>query len=189
MLGCSANSMEEDEPAAVGTVSPEPTSTPTPTPTPTPAAGTREQPFGVGVVAKYTEASMWRLSVGETVVDAWPEIQAVNSFNAPPAEDHNYASTILTVTTEPDTVPEGADPGGSLAVAYVAAGRSYDAHGCDSVLPAPGSIYETGTMYADATADAYLCAEVPTDDVVGGAWRIGYVGDTSMDIFFQGATG
>lgn len=131
---------------------------------------------------------MWRLSVSDADADAWPEIQSVNQFNEAPVDGMSFVSTILTMTTEPDTAPEGADPGASLRIAYVTAnGRSYDALMCGAgELPTPGSIYQVGTMYPDSTADAYLCAVVPTPDVSGGAWRVGYI-QNSDEVFFVGA--
>src|SRR5690606_14320310 len=146
-------------------------------------------PFPSGVIAKYAEESMWQLSVSETDADAWPEIQAVNSFNEAPAAGLNYISAILTITTEAGSEPEGADPGASLSAEYVtASGRTYDAVLCNMIVPpSPGSIYDVGVMFPGATADVYLCATVPTDDVIDGAWRVGYLGSSDA-VFFAGAT-
>jgi len=131
---------------------------------------------------------MWKLSVAETNPDAWPELQAQGELNDPPAEGMSYVSTIMTITTEPDSAPEGVDPSASLMAAYVTPnGRSYDAMQCDALLiPEPGAMFEIGLMYPDATAEAYLCAIVPAPDVSGGSWRVGYIGGGS-NVFFAGA--
>lgn len=186
---CAASTAEpESTRTAVDTRAPSPSPTPVPTPDPTPDEGSREAPFESGVVAKYADDSMWQLSVSDTDPDAWPEVQAASEWNEPPAEGESFVSTVLTITTESDASPEGVDPGVSLSTEYVTAnGRSYDARMCSiNNAPPPGVIYEIGAMYPEATADAYLCAAVPTEDVKGGTWRIGYIAG-EQSVFFTGA--
>jgi hypothetical protein len=124
---------------------------------------------------------MWTWTVLEVDLDAWPELQAANQFNDPPAEGNAFVSATMHVVA----AGNDSDPWASAEVAFVtASGRSYNADlGCG--VPAAGQtpLYEVGMMYAGAEADFFVCAEVPSGETQGGTWRLSYRGG-GYQVFF-----
>lgn len=188
LTGCSSGGpVVEDEAQAESAPSSTPSESPTPTPPPA-EPGTRENPVPQGTLAKHSDASVWKYSVGATDTDAWPEISAANEFNEPAPEGSTYISVPVHIVTEDvEAMAEGGDPWASFTVDYVtAAGNSFGEQTCTGVLPAPGPLYEVGTMYGGAEADFLACAAVPTADIPGGAWKISSLMDASAAVFFAG---
>ncbi|TFD56977.1 hypothetical protein E3T43_08620 [Cryobacterium sp. Hh7] len=136
--------------------------------------GTRTNPFPTGTAGKHSSDSVWTFSVGETDIDAWPEILAFNEYNEAPAEGNGYITVPVTVQVDDvAAVVDGADPAASFDISYVTtSGNTYDSFTCSAVLPDPGELYNVGVMYGGAQAGFIGCAQVPTADIPGGAWVV-----------------
>lgn len=83
-----ATSTPTSKPAATPMPTSTPTPTATPTPTPVPGDGTSRSkawPYG----HKF-QAGILDMQITAVDTDAWPEIQAENQFNDPPAEGHRF---------------------------------------------------------------------------------------------------
>lgn len=190
LTGCSSDGPVLVESAAPVEAVESESPTPTPTSTPAPASelGTRDNPIPINTVAKHSTDSVWNYSVGETDTDAWPEIQAVNQFNTAPPEGSAYVAVPVAISLDDvEAVAQGADPLVSFAFEYVtAAGNSYDEFSCNQVLPAPGDLFNIGTMYGGAQASFIACASVPVADVPGGTWKVTSQVDFSSTAFFAG---
>ncbi|GAA1767961.1 hypothetical protein GCM10009747_30960 [Agromyces humatus] len=187
LSGCASQGpVIEEEPAAEASASSKPSETPE---SPTAGAGSRENPVPVGTGAKHSEASAWTYTVGETDTDAWPEISAANQFNEAPAEGSAYILVPVHVEmADSEAAAAGFDTWASFKLEYVtAAGNSFGDTTCQAALPAPGSVYDVGTMYGGAQADFLACAVVPAADISGGTWKVTSMVDSTATVFFAGA--
>ncbi|MCM3778996.1 hypothetical protein [Microbacterium hydrocarbonoxydans] len=182
LAGCSATSTPHQEPAPSAVAE-----SPTPSATeeaPAPAAGTRENPIPVDTLTEYDPASMWRFSVGATNPDATADVIAQNQFNTVPAGSV-FITAPLYLQVKPEGDPNGADPISSLLIEYVSAkGNSFQSNATCVVNDAPWNI---GTMYPGAEGRGTICAAVPADAVVGGAWKVTSIVKPDTFIFLDGA--
>lgn len=181
LTACSSGPVQGDAaPADASTSSP----TVSQSTTPAAASGSRENPFPIGTPGKYDPASVWTITFQTTVPDAWPQISADGISSAPPAGVNDVAAT-LGIAVSPTAPSAGVDPSVSLAIAYVtAAGNSFDATRC---MPPGTLLWQVGVMYPSATSTAVVCAQVPSADVAGGAWRVSSTGSPTSAMFFAGA--
>jgi hypothetical protein len=151
----------------------------TPTPPPPPAPGSRENPY---LINTPFQAGPWQFVVGAADFDAWPEIQAENPFNEPPAPGWSYVTVPVTFTYL------GADTGlpwldtevdfvGNDGVVYDDGLFGQD---CGVV---PDSVYDIGELYPGATATGLECVAVPTSAISGGLWRV--ADDSSLSRIYR----
>lgn len=125
--------------------------------------GTRTSPYAVGQTFRNGD---WYLRFGAADTDAWPEIEAENMFNDPPASGGRFVMAPLWVKKA------GADKGTpwlNVTVEFLGKnGRIYD--GSCGVLP--NSMMDVADMYPGASATGNVCVEVPATEISGGRWRV-----------------
>lgn len=152
--------------ASTATTEPEPSADPE---EPAGAAGTREDPFAAGDAVT---AGGWSTTIGTTDVDGWAALSADFSDvelteYAPPAGT-SYVVAPMTVTYT-DGVPANL---GGFDVTYVGpSGTEYPITGSTCRL-ALDDMFPVSDVYEQAEVSGTICADVPTADAPGGAWRV-----------------
>ena len=189
LTGCSSDETPMQEPLDTSTPAAD-TQTEAPSEEPAAADGTRENPIPVNTLTQYAPDSAWSFAVGETDADAWTStIQQFNEFNPAPAEGESFIMAPFHLELSGDAGAEGADPVQSLEISYVTAGGvtyESDFFG-DACGLFPNPFTDLELMYPGASTDSNICAAVPTDEVSGGAWRVGSFVQPSSAIFLEGA--
>jgi hypothetical protein len=156
------------------------------TPEPTTPAGSRDLPWLPGTSAQFGSSSVWTFVVGDTSLDQWPAIAAANEFSTPPAEGNMFITAPVKLeVADNEQTASGADPWGSFSITYVTAAGT-TAGECMGSLPAPGDLYDVGTMYGGASVEFLACAEVAADQVAGGTWAVRSLIDGALVIFYRG---
>lgn len=171
-----------------------PTPTPTPTVEPVVSVGTREAPLAIGEARKVSEVSAWTVSLTASNPDAAAAIQAADPYATGPAEGETFVVGTFSVAVDAakiaeqgaDLANEGASPGQSLTVTYVAAdGTSYDAT-IGTTCYTQTMLYSQGAVFQDgATVTGDECVAVPSDKVPGGLWRVSNMANES--VWFAGS--
>ncbi|RMI12517.1 hypothetical protein [Cellulomonas triticagri] len=192
MSGCSAGSGEPEvtpAPAVASETAVAPAETPTPTVEPAVSVGTREAPLAIGEARKVSEASAWTVALNATNLDAAAAIQAADEHAQAPAAGELFVTGSFTVTVDgakiaeqgADLANDGASPGQSLTVTYVAAdGTSYDGSS-GTMCYTPSMLYSQGAVFQDgATVIGDQCVAVPADKVAGGLWRVSNLANESV---------
>jgi len=188
-IGVSTSACANDNGPVVLEATSTPTASRSAAPTPSPELGLRDNPAPLGSSAKFSENSMWTLTMGATDGDSWPEIVAANEFNAPPPDGSAYvAAPVHLSAADVEEAVDGVVPSLSFEVEYVtAAGKSYGSITCPVEFPPPGvGLFELGSMYGGAEADFQACAAVPIADVPGGVWKAFDVLDPSAVVYMAG---
>lgn len=135
----------------------------TPPPVAAPALGTRNNPYPAG---ENFQTDNWDIIVGASELDVLEDILDENMFNDPPAEGNIFVLAPVAVEYIGD---ESGVPWIDLTFRfYGSSGNTYDAE-CGVV---PDDIIDIGEMFPGASATGNICAEVPEDQVVGGAWIV-----------------
>ena len=148
-------------PVPTATPTPTPTATPTPTPTPTPVPGDGTSRSKAWPYGHKFQAGILDMQITAVDTDAWPEIQAENQFNDPPAEGHRFVMWTMNVHNVRGSSEEYQEADRwdfdlvSNGVQY-SAGDSY----C-GVIP---NGYLDARLYRDGQTTGNLCFSVPTDD-------------------------
>ena len=126
-------------------------------------AGTRTSPYSVGQTFKNGD---WYLRFGAADTDAWPEIEAENMFNDPPAAGNNFVMASVWVKKAGS---ETGLPWLDINVEFLGkSGRVYD--GSCGVLPQ--DLDDVADLYPGASASGNVCVEVPATEISGGRWRV-----------------
>lgn len=142
------------------------------------ADNSRGNPAPAGVPGHFGDD--WTVSLGNTDLDAWPEIQKESRFaDAPPAGEV-YVSALASVTYNGEG---NEDPAYNLRYAFVGSkGNVFDQLDHDCGFGGPSGFIDVGELFSGASGSGTLCARVPQDQVDDGVWRIQY---TDMDTFDQ----
>ena len=145
------------------TVTPEPTPTrvpPTATPTPTPGnLGTQSNPIPMGQYFR-APSSPWELKVISVDTDAWPEIDAENQFNDPPAAGNKFVMVQIEVRNRgsaSDRFSASLSAVGTRAVEYTTFGNS-----CGVI---PNRFPSLTRIFSGGTLKGNICFEVQTSDI------------------------
>lgn len=140
---------------------------PTAEPAPTAELGTRANP-GQPEDSVATFADTWEVTVGKYDPDAWPEIQAENMFNDPPADGNVYITLPVTVTYI------GQDSGLAwvdLDFQFVTAdGRSFN----QASVVEPNDLTDVADLYNGGVGQGNVTFEVPADAVADGTFAVKY---------------
>ena len=147
-------------------------STPTPAPTPTrvpPTAiptpppgnlGSRPNPIPLGQSFR-PSSSPWELKVISVDTDAWPEIEAENQFNVPPAAGNRFVMVEIEVhyhgTSSERFSGESLSAVGTRAVEYTTFGNS-----CSVI---PDSFPSHTRVFSGGRLQGNICFEVQTSDI------------------------
>ena len=142
-------------------VQPTPTPTPSPTPTPTPGnLGTRSNPVQFGQYFRPPDAP-WELKVESVDWDAWPEIEAENRFNDPPAAGNKFVLIGISVRNsgnEADSFSSyQVSAVGSRAVEY----RTFT----DSCGVIPDDFEDFIRIFPGGELQGNICYEVVSSDI------------------------
>jgi hypothetical protein len=154
--------LEERLAALEGTTTPVPSEQALPTPAAeavAPGESSRDQPVPMGTAAKVGD---WSIAVVAVTPDAWPIIQAENSFNDPPEPGHQFVMVTVSMTYEG---MESADPGFDPSFKAVGASNvAYDTFspGCGVV---PQALSGAGEVFTGGTIEANVCFSVRSEDV------------------------
>ena len=131
------------------------------------AIGTRSNPAPAGSTAKIGN---YTVSLGATNLDASAIVAAENQFNDPPAEGRQFVLVRITATYN------GEETGSllwDLDFKFVgSAGNTFGSGTDDDCGVIPDEVYEQGELYPGATAEANVCASVPSEQVQGGTWVV-----------------
>ena len=150
-------------PTPTPTVAPTLTPTPTMTPTPTPTRdGTsRSKAFEYG---EEFDAGIFNMQIVAIDTDAWPEIQAENSLNDPPADGHKFVMWTLDVENARGSTDEyewayrfDFALVGSNNVLYY----PFNEDATCGVFPDPLN----ERLYLDGTGTGNVCLSVPVDEI------------------------
>ena len=161
---------------------PEPTPGPSPTPTPAPSAQdgtTRSKAFPYG---ERFQAGILDMQITSIDWDAWPEIEAENQFNDPPAEGYRFVMWTMDVENVRGSLDEAELVGrydfdlvGSNNVQY----HSFTAENRCGVIPdALGA-----TLYEGGQTTGNVCFSIPTDETGLTFLYDEYQTDTNGDTF------
>ena len=142
-------------------VQPTPIPTPSPTPTPTPGnLATRSNPVPLGQYFRPPD-SPWELKVESVDWDAWPEIEAENQFNDPPAAGNKFVLIGISVRnsgTEADSYSSsGVSAVGSRAVEY----RTFTDY-CGVI---PDDFEDITRIFSGGELQGTICYEVVSSDI------------------------
>lgn len=154
-----------------------------------PSTGTREAPLAPGESRQVGSDSAWTVSLVSSNLDAAAAIQAADPYGPQPADGEAFVVGTFSVTVSGDQIAaqgsdlanEGADPGQSLTVTYVAAdGTSYDG-ASGSMCYTQNMLYSQGAVFQDgAVVTGDQCVAVPVDKVPGGLWRVSNIVNDSV---------
>jgi hypothetical protein len=144
---------------------------PTPTPiAPPPALGTRTNPYPLGTSVTVPD---WSIKVNSVMFDAWPQIEAANEFNDPPAsgwEDVlvNVTMTYTGTSTGTPWLDFEMNYLGPSNVAYPTSG--FD-HYC-GVSPSP-ELTDYNSVFTSGAVTGNTCFQIQTSDEAGlvGYWN------------------
>lgn len=128
-------------------------------------AGTRDNPHPLGTELRSEEGLV--VIVDSVRFDAWPEIQAVNSFNEPAPEGFTYVLMTFTIRNETE---EPVESSWALDIGLIgSANRMYSPGNayCDPVIPNP--LYDGGELYPGGSYQGNDCLQVPTAEVEDGS--------------------
>ena len=146
-------------PEPISTPTPEPTPDPTPEPTPT-NLGSRSNPIPLGQSFRPPD-SQWELRIISVDWDAWPEIEAENRFNDPPASGNKFVMVKIAVHnrgSEPDSFgSSNISAVGSQAVEY----RTF----VDSCGVIPDDFSNFTRIFSGGELQGNICYEVASSDV------------------------
>lgn len=127
--------------------------------------GSRDNPHPLGSELRSDDGLV--VVVDAVRFDAWPEIQAVNSFNEPAPEGFTYVLMTFTIRNETD---EPLQASWALDIGLIgSANRMYDATNayCDPVIPNP--LYDGGELYPGGSYQGNECLQVPTAEIEDGS--------------------
>ena len=158
--------------ARQGTAAPSPAGTPPALATPDANAvrGTRANPFGLGEEIALGD---WKLKVDSVDSDAWPEIQAVNGFNDPPADGRQF---VMFHATAANVGAEAGNP--SLSPAWTVVGSRGNTFGaslsdyCGVIPDALSDQGDGGHVAAGESAAGNICVSVPIDQLDGATIQV-----------------
>lgn len=126
-------------------------------------SGTRTSPYSVGQTFKNGD---WYLRFGTADTDAWPEVQAENMFNDPPASGNRFVMAPVWVKKAGN---ETGLPWLDIYFEFLGkSGRVYD----DSCGVLPNDLDDVDDLYPGASATGNVCVEVPATEISGGRWRV-----------------
>jgi hypothetical protein len=194
--GSSSAGSTVEKPRPTSAASTRPSATPT-TPAPEPevaAAGTQQDPLGVGESAPISTQSAFTVRLDGTDPDAAAAITAAKPGLPGPQPGEAFIVGTFTITVSGerlaaqgiDIATDGADPGLSVILEYLGAdGVVYTAlsgTGCvsEDEMWMSGPVFEDGGSVTAAT-----CLSVPAEQVPGGLWIASNTANES--IYFTGA--
>lgn len=193
--GSSSAGSTVDKPRPTSEASTRPSATPTPAPEPeVGAAGTQQDPLGVGESAPISTQSAFTVRLDGTDPDAATAITAAKPGLPGPQPGEAFIVGTFTITVSGerlaaqgiDVATDGADPGLSVILEYLGAdGVVYTAlsgTGCvsENEMWMSGPVFEDGGSVTAAT-----CLSVPAEQVPGGLWIASNTANES--IYFTGA--
>jgi hypothetical protein len=152
---------------------------------PSAPTGTRDNPYALG---SQFELGDWAVTVDAVDLDAWPEIQAENQFNAPPAAGRQFVMFHVTTTyAGTDTANAGFDLNwavvGSLGNTF---GGSMDDY-CGVI---PEDLDNAGELFAGATAEGNVCVSVDAAQIDGATIQVEqFLADDSAYVALQAGDG
>ncbi len=135
---------------------------------PEPQPGSLRSPYAVDETFRLVS---WRISLGATDLDAWPEIEPENMFNEPPGPGWSYVMVPVTLENVGSTELM---PWLDLSIEYlggdgVVYGASSGDQWCGVV---PDQLSDVNDVYPGGRVTGNQCAAVPTEAVAGGHWRV-----------------
>lgn len=131
------------------------------TPSPPAPGTTRTNPFPLGSAVKVPD---WTVAISSVNFDAWPQVQAANMFNDPPAPGWVDIVVSLTMTY---TGSSTGNPYAGNELHYVGASNvGYPQEGFDhycGVSPAP-ELLDFGDVFPGGTVSGNVCFQVQSTD-------------------------
>lgn len=146
------------------------TAAPNATPAGSAAPGSRGNPLALGTQITLTD---WSVTVDSVDTDAWPEIQAENQFNDPPAAGHQFVMFHVSATYNGDTTGKP-----TLDLSWTIVGSRGNTFGaslndyCGSIPDALSDQGDQGEIAPGATAVGNECVSVPIDQLAGAVIQI-----------------
>ena len=170
LSGCT--SQNNSEPIAA---KPTTSASPKPKAVSTEPDGSRAHPYLAGTKALLAKGSVFTIGFQPSNLNASDAVMKENQFNKI-IDGHSPVLAPVTVSISDgggQDLSGGVDIWTNLTFEFVtAAGRSYGDSGSSNCGVYPSQMSDVGTLYVGATAEANVCAQVPSDQIAGGAWAV-----------------
>jgi hypothetical protein len=116
----------------------------------------------------------WRLTLGTTDTDSWPELYATWNESKPPPPGYSYISVPIAFTR---TGPGSSHAGYANSLKFVGSdkavyGQGTDVNGAEYYCSLSNDWEDAPELYTGGSGSGSECLLVPTAAIAGGLWRL-----------------